>query len=175
MLAYAIRTFLIVAALLAAPGLAPGARADAIYAIRPDGQMLFYRYAGMHDGSFNWAVEQKVIGSGWSISQIAAGGAAGSVAVPAPAPAPAPPPPTPLPVFSNQRCLDYARSAVDDFNNANRFPACVKRFRQQNAGRWNDQLAGHYNWCLTAQQAWIRSETDARDKLQLACGARSTF
>src|SRR5204863_37150 len=64
-LAYVIRTVLVVAALLAAPGLAPGARADAIYAIRPDGQMLFYRYAGMQDGSFNWAVEQKVIGSGW--------------------------------------------------------------------------------------------------------------
>ena len=145
----------------------------AIYAIKPDGQMLFYRYAGMNDGSFNWAVEQKVIGSGWSISQIAAGGAAGSVAVPAPAPAP--PRPAPLPVFSNQRCLDYARRAVDDFKNANRFPACVKMLKQQNPGRWNDQLAGHYNWCVTAQQAWISSETGARDKLLLACGGASTL
>jgi hypothetical protein len=129
----------------------------------------------MNDGSFNWAVEQKVIGSGWSISQIAAGGAAGSVAVPAPAPVPAPPRPAPLPVFSNQRCLDYARRAVDDFKNANRFPACVKMLKQQNPGRWNDQLAGHYNWCVTAQQAWASSETGARDKLLLACGGASTL
>jgi hypothetical protein len=145
----------------------------AIYGIKPNGQMVFYRYAGMNDGSSNWAVEQKAIGSGWSFSQIAAGGSVGAVAGPAPAPAPAPPRPTPPPVFSNQRCLDYARKAVDDFKNANRFPACVKMIKQQNPGRWNDQLPGHYNWCVTAQPAWIKSEAGARDELQLACGASS--
>ena len=73
-MADAIRAVLILAALLTAPGLSPRARADAIYAIRPDGQLLFYRYAGMADGSFNWAVEQKVIGSGWQgLSQVFAG------------------------------------------------------------------------------------------------------
>ena len=56
-LAYVTRSVLMIAALLAAPGLVPQANADAIYAIRPDGQMLFYRYAGMNDGSFNWPVE----------------------------------------------------------------------------------------------------------------------
>ena len=89
----------------------------AIYGIKPDGQMVFYRYAGMNDGAFNWAVEQKAIGSGWSFSQIAVGGSAAA----GPAPAPAPPRPTPLPVFSNQRCLEYATKAVADFKNANRF------------------------------------------------------
>jgi hypothetical protein len=143
----------------------------AIYGIKPDGQMVFYRYAGMNDGAFNWAVEQKAIGSGWSFSQIAVGGSAATG--PAPAPAPAPSRPTPLPVFSNQRCLEYATKAVADFKNANRFPACVKMIRQQNPGRWNDQLPGHYNWCVTAQRVWISSEMDARDKLLLACGGAS--
>ena len=45
----------------------------AIYAIRPNGEMLFYRYAGMADGAPKWAIEQKVIGSGWAVTQVAGG------------------------------------------------------------------------------------------------------
>jgi hypothetical protein len=133
--------------------------------------MLFYRYAGMADGSFNWAVEQKVIGTGWNVSVVAAGGAAGAVVAPAPAPAPA----SQQPVFSNEKCFNYARGAVNDFKEANGIPNCSKMVKQQDPSRWHDQLPRHYNWCLTAQQAWLRAETSARDKLLLDCGVRKNL
>ena len=45
----------------------------AIYAIQPNGDMLFYLYTGMADGSNTWAVQQKKIGEGWNFKQVIAG------------------------------------------------------------------------------------------------------
>jgi hypothetical protein len=57
----------------------PLAKADSIYAIRRDGQMIFYRYNGMAAGSNSWAVEQKVIGTGWQSLQRVVGGHNGAI------------------------------------------------------------------------------------------------
>jgi len=51
------------------------AEASPIYAIRPDGGMMFYRDASAADGSTTWAVQGSVIGSDWQrFSQVLAGG-----------------------------------------------------------------------------------------------------
>jgi hypothetical protein len=44
-----------------------------IYAIKQNGDMLFYKYAGTADGSFNWPVQAKKIGNGWDFKQVFAG------------------------------------------------------------------------------------------------------
>jgi len=45
----------------------------AIYAIKENGDMLFYKYAGAADGSPNWAIQAKKIGNGWNFKQVFAG------------------------------------------------------------------------------------------------------
>ena len=51
------------------------AKADPIFAISGDGRMFYYRFSGMADGSNTWAVEQRVIGTGWNgFSQVLSGG-----------------------------------------------------------------------------------------------------
>ena len=45
----------------------------AIYAIKGNGDMLFYKYAGTADGSPNWAIQGKKIGNGWDFKQVFAG------------------------------------------------------------------------------------------------------
>ncbi|MBN3905817.1 MAG: hypothetical protein HWQ35_04295 [Nostoc sp. NMS1] len=46
-----------------------------IYAVKPDGTLEWYRHKGWQDGSNDWAVDVKVIGSGWnSYTQIFSGG-----------------------------------------------------------------------------------------------------
>ena len=77
------------------------------------------------------------------------------------------------PVATNQHCADYAKSAVADFDQANRLPNCVGPMKQDNAGRWHNDHKRHYDWCLTAQQTWLDSEKTQRSKLLMDCGGRS--
>ena len=152
----------------------------AIYAIQPDGQMLFYRYAGMADGSNRWAVEQKVIGTGWGFRLVTGGGTGSAAGAPTPASAPpAPPaasaPPAPRPAANNPKCREYATRAVADFRQASGLPKCARAMQQDNPGRWHDRFDQHYEWCLTAQPAWLNSENGQRDKLLMSCGGRSTY
>ena len=44
-----------------------------IYAIKPDGDMLFYKHAGFKDGSPNWPIQALKIGNGWNFKQVFAG------------------------------------------------------------------------------------------------------
>ena len=87
--------------------------------------------------------------------------------------APPPPRPTTTPAASNQRCSDYARSAVHDYNQASGLQKCSGPMKRENPGRWHAQFDQHYNWCLTAQQSWLTSEAKARDALLVSCGGRS--
>ena len=52
------------------------ARADtpatSIYAIRQNGDMLFYKHAGANDGSPNWPIQAKQIGNGWDFRPVLA-------------------------------------------------------------------------------------------------------
>jgi hypothetical protein len=45
----------------------------AIYGIKDNGDMLFYKYTGAADGSPNWAIQGKKIGNGWDFKQVFAG------------------------------------------------------------------------------------------------------
>jgi hypothetical protein len=45
----------------------------AIYAIRQNGEMLFYKHAGANDGSAEWPIQAKQIGHGWDFQQVFAG------------------------------------------------------------------------------------------------------
>jgi|RhiMethySRZTD1v2_1073278.scaffolds.fasta_scaffold386877_2 hypothetical protein len=87
--------------------------------------------------------------------------------------APPPPRPTAPPAASNERCKDYAKYAVADYNQANGLLKCSQQMKQENPGRWHTRFDQHYNWCLTAQQAWLTSEVKARDALLVSCGGRS--
>jgi len=149
----------------------------AIYAIRPDGQMLFYRYAGMADGSLKWAVEQKVIGSGWAFRQVIVGGGLRTAAAPLPPSiSPAPSAPSVQRVQrTNPRCAQYARSAITDFQLADRLPKCAKPMKRDNPGRWHAQFEKHYDWCMTVSQAALKSEADQRNKLLMNCGGRANY
>jgi len=44
-----------------------------IYAIRQNGDMLFYKHAGFNDGSANWPIQAQQIGNGWDFRQVFAG------------------------------------------------------------------------------------------------------
>ena len=44
-----------------------------VYAIKPDGDMLFYKHTGFNDGSPNWPITAKKIGNGWNFKQVFAG------------------------------------------------------------------------------------------------------
>jgi hypothetical protein len=54
------------------PALA-SASATPIYAIRPNGDMLFYKHEGADDGSPDWPIQAKQIGNGWDFRQVFAG------------------------------------------------------------------------------------------------------
>jgi hypothetical protein len=75
---------------------------------------------------------------------------------------------------SEQRCRDYAKSAINDYNQLRKFPKC-SQLRAQDTVRWHSQSDRHFNWCRTAQSAWLTDETRQRDQLLLKCGARSTL
>jgi hypothetical protein len=44
-----------------------------IYAIQQNGDMLFYKHAGVDDGSANWPISGNKIGNGWNFKQVFAG------------------------------------------------------------------------------------------------------
>jgi hypothetical protein len=81
-----------------------------------------------------------------------------------------------IPVFAagQEACEEYAHSAVHDFE-VGTAPANAKKCRIKAEARWQPNFKNHYNWCLTAPAAWLRSERKARDDRLLACGARSTL
>ena len=45
----------------------------AIYAIRDNGDMLFYKHTGTATGSADWPIQAKKIGNGWNFRQVFAG------------------------------------------------------------------------------------------------------
>ena len=44
-----------------------------VYAIKPDGDMLFYKHIGANDGSPNWPIQAVKVGNGWNFKQVFAG------------------------------------------------------------------------------------------------------
>ena len=44
-----------------------------VYAIQENGDMLFYKHAGVDDGSATWPISGKKIGNGWNFKQVSAG------------------------------------------------------------------------------------------------------
>ncbi|WP_035138405.1 tachylectin-related carbohydrate-binding protein, partial [Fischerella muscicola] len=49
------------------------ALANPIYAIKSDGDMLFYKHTGTDDGSPTWPIQGVKIGNGWNFKQVFAG------------------------------------------------------------------------------------------------------
>ena len=49
-----------------------------MYAIRENGDMLFYRHRGYRDGTPDWPIQAEKIGNGWDFRQVL-GGPVGSV------------------------------------------------------------------------------------------------
>jgi hypothetical protein len=78
----------------------------------------------------------------------------------------------PAQAASQQRCKEYATSAVADYRQLRNIPKCSK-LTPQDTARWQPQYKPHYNWCLTADTSWLNSETSKRDELLLSCGGRS--
>jgi hypothetical protein len=73
---------------------------------------------------------------------------------------------------SEQRCREYANSALGDYRQLRNIPKCSKLIPQDTA-RWQPQFKAHFNWCRTAVTAALNSETSKRDQLLLSCGGRS--
>src|SRR5215207_11705110 len=44
-----------------------------IYAIRQNGDMLYYLHAGVNDGAPTWSVQAKTVGNGWDFRHVFAG------------------------------------------------------------------------------------------------------
>ena len=72
---------------------------------------------------------------------------------------------------SEGRCRQYAQSAVNDYNQLRNIPKCSK-LRPQDTVRWHPQFKRHFDWCRTAQDAWLIDEANKRDELLLDCGGR---
>jgi hypothetical protein len=75
---------------------------------------------------------------------------------------------------SEQRCREYANSALADYRQLRNIPKCSK-LRPQDTVRWHPQVKRHFDWCLTADIAALNSESSQRDRLLLSCGGRSTL
>ena len=52
----------------------------------------------------------------------------------------------PLQAAEERFCQEYARSAVNQFRDAERHPRC-DRFRQHDPARWHGNYRTHYDWC----------------------------
>jgi hypothetical protein len=87
---------------------------------------------------------------------------------PAPAANHAPPP---SPQMTNGVCRTYAQGAGPDYKQAMNVPKC----RTPSDGRWNDNINGHYQWCLTAPADQRTNDTKLRNDDPLQCGGRATF
>jgi tachylectin len=133
-----------------------------IFAINEEGELLYYRYLGMSDGSRSWGASGARIGNGWGFPQVFAelrstlpGGAPRAEALPQ----------------ENQRCQAYAQRAFDQFQLMNRLPKC----QVTPTARWSPDYKLHYEWCLSAQEAELRSEEKARDDHLYRCGGQIRF
>src|SRR5262245_50008119 len=71
-----------------------------------------------------------------------------------------------------QRCREYANSALRDYQQLRNIPQCSK-LRPKDTVRWHPQSKLHFDWCRTADTAALNSETSQRDRLLVSCGARS--
>ncbi|MEO8133189.1 MAG: tachylectin-related carbohydrate-binding protein [Betaproteobacteria bacterium] len=135
----------------------------AIFSITTDADLFFHPYLGMKDGSYSWGTDAGVkVGNGWSGTHIFADlrpGAAPPPALEAPREVALPPP-------ENERCANYARRAVQQFQRTTELPKC----RVARDMRWHDDYRSQYNWCLTAPPGKVAAEHDARDRHLLACG-----
>jgi hypothetical protein len=69
------------------------------------------------------------------------------------------------------KCRRYARRAVDQYQIVANRPKC----RVKPDARWQGNYQNHYSWCLSAQNAWIRSEEKARDDRLYRCGGQIRF
>ena len=58
---------------------------------------------------------------------------------------------------SDQWCNKYARIAVAQFQEANRFNRCRRR-----DGRWHNDALAHFNWCMRAEEDAVVAEDGAR-------------
>src|SRR6266487_1232962 len=66
------RLFNTLAALVLLAVWSVSASAGPIYAIKDDGDMLFYKHTGTDDGSASWPIMAKKIGNGWNFKQVLA-------------------------------------------------------------------------------------------------------
>jgi hypothetical protein len=62
-------------------------------------------------------------------------------------------------------CSRYAQRAVRQFQTAASRPGCG-----MNDARWHANYQAHFDWCTTAQPAWLRSEDGARAQHLATCG-----
>lgn len=69
----------------------------------------------------------------------------------------------------DERCYQYAKRAVEQYQMSTRRPAC----RVRPDGRWQPNYENHYQWCLTTGNAALSAEQDARDNHLSRCGAQS--
>jgi hypothetical protein len=142
---------------------AQAADEQVIYGIKPDGDLLYFKYLGLSDGSFSWGKTNAKIGSGWSFAHAFA-----ELRSPVQL---EPPRQETLPPPENERCANYARNAVDDY-------ATMRRFREcsiPDSPRWQPNYRNHYQWCLTARPEWLASEAKARDAHLVRCGVRHSY
>ena len=79
--------------------------------------------------------------------------------------------PPPSPQMTNGVCRTYAQGAGPDYKQAMNVPKC----RTPSDGRWNDNINGHYQWCLTAPADQRTNDTKLRNDDPLQCGGRATF
>ena len=76
-----------------------------------------------------------------------------------------------LPPPENQRCANYAHSAVSDYATMRQDRKCLIG----DSPRWQADYRNHYQWCLTARPEWLVSEWKARDNHLMQCGVRHTL
>jgi hypothetical protein len=72
---------------------------------------------------------------------------------------------------SKGACAQYARRAIEQYQQTTKDRKC----RIKGDARWQPNYQNHYNWCLTAPTAWLRSEEKARDDHLYGCGAQGRF
>ena len=72
---------------------------------------------------------------------------------------------TSLPVHAadEQFCKEYARVAVEQFRDAERFERCDP-FRRRDPGRWQGDFRAHYDWCRGVRRDDAWRERDERSR-----------
>lgn len=69
---------------------------------------------------------------------------------------------------SQGACQQYARRATEQYKRTVELRKCGIK----GDARWQPNYQNHYNWCLNAPTAWLRSEEKARDTHLYKCGAQ---